>query len=131
MNNEHQAHIATWTEFPRNTPFIVNGHIGVFRYRYHFRLTDQSVRVALYGGKPPAHRIDTEVLDLIAVSDFEMQMIKRASAREVVILDKTKTVTLFAWDVTRPKAKVITATGAVLTVLKNRLGIPEGENPPC
>jgi hypothetical protein len=130
MKFERQAHIATWTEFPRNSPFIVKGELGVFRYRYHFRLTDQSVRVALYGGKPPAHRIDADVLDLIAVSDFEMQMIKRASARKEVTLDNIKTVTLFAWDVTRPKAKVITATGAVLTVLKDRLGLPEGETSP-
>jgi hypothetical protein len=130
MKHERQQHIETWTEFPRNTPFVVNGQLGVFRYRYHFRLKDKSVRVALFGGKPPAQRVAVDASELVAVSDYEMQMIKHASERKVVLLDQTKEVTLFAWDVNRPKVKIITATGAVLTVLKERLALPEGENPP-
>lgn len=129
MKHEHQQHIETWTEFPRNAPFIVKGQFGVFRYRYHCRLRDKSVRVVLFGGKPPAQRVAVDASELVAVSDYEMQMIKHASERKVVILDNTKEVTLFAWDVTRPKVKIITATGAVLTVLKDRLALPEGETP--
>jgi|APGre2960657404_1045060.scaffolds.fasta_scaffold156150_1 hypothetical protein len=129
-NSDRITHLRTWTESPRNTPFVVSGHQGVFRYRYHYQPVDGQARVVLYGGKPPAHRIDVDVLDLAEVSEADMAMIKHASKRGKVLLDTTKTVTLLAWDVTRPKAKIVMASGAVLTVIKDRLRLPQGEETP-
>jgi hypothetical protein len=126
-DSDRITHLNTWTSFPRNAPFVVKGHQGVFRYRYHFQTEDGQTRVALYGGKPPAHRIDSDVLDLTAVTEVEMEMIRHASRRGEVTLDNKKTVSLLAWDVTRPKAKIVMASGAVLTVSKDRLQLPQGE----
>jgi hypothetical protein len=86
--------------------------------------------VALYGGKAPAHRVDADVLDLTVVSDNELAMIRHASSRGEVTLDNTKIVTLLAWDVTRPKAKITMASGAILTVNKDRLQLPQEGKPP-
>ena len=129
-DSERITHLRTWTEYSRNSPFVVSGHQGVYRYRYHYQPTDGQARVVLYGGKPPAHRIDVDVLDLAQVSEADMAMIKHASQRGKVLLDTTKTVTLLAWDVTRPKAKIVMASGAVLTVTKDRLQLPQGEETP-
>lgn len=129
-DNTHITHLETWTAFPRNTPFVVKGHLGIYRYRYHFQPEVGEARVALYGGKAPAHRIDADVSELTVVSDDELAMIRHASSRGEVTLDKFKTVTLLAWDVTRPKAKIVMASGAVLTVDKDRLQLPQEGKPP-
>lgn len=129
-NSDHITHLETWTAFPRNTPFVVKGHLGIYRYRYHFQPEVGEARVALYGGKAPAHRVDADVLDLTVVSDTELAMIRHASSRGEVTLDNTKIVTLLAWDVTRPKAKITMASGAILTVNKDRLQLPQEGKPP-
>lgn len=117
-----------WVDWEPNLPYVVDRRVGIYRYRYHYRDSLGQVRICLFGGKPPAHAIDASPEDLTPVPQSEMAMVRHASMRKEVILDKTQPVTLLAWDVLRSKAKVIKASGAVLTVSKDRLQLPQGES---
>lgn len=123
-DDQHADDLERWVEWEPNHPYTVLNRSGIYRYRHHYRTPDGEARVVLFGGRAPAHPIDVQPLDATQVAESEMAMVRHAAQRGEVILDKKQSVTLLAWDVTRPKAKIVKASGAVLTVNKDRLEIP-------
>lgn len=117
----------SWLEHQVNEPFAVVGKAGIYRYRYSIQDASGETTVVLFGGRRPAHTLEARPDSLRPVAPQDMEMVRIASQRGQLLLDTTITVTLLAWDVNRPKAKVIKASGAVLTVCKDRLQLPQGD----
>ena len=118
-----------WMEFQLNDPFMVVDRTGIYRYRYTFVNDSGQTRIVVFGGRRPSHLLEIATDELQSIPPSDMEMVRLASQRGQVSLDSYIKVTLLAWDVNRSKAKIIKASGAVLTVNKDRLQLLQGETP--